>query len=141
MKGWLIVATLHILLITVILGQNPKGIWENTSKHGKPTSHIEVYEENGLLHGQVIRLLPDAEVMTCDRCEGALKGKHLEGMIILKNLKKTSDNLWEEGTILDPKKGKTYKCQVSLESPDMIKIRAFIGKPIFGKSLYWKKVD
>jgi uncharacterized protein (DUF2147 family) len=92
-----------------------------------------------MLYGRVDELLPDAPHHTCDRCPGDLKNKPIEGMIIMKDLRKTK-NGGEHGKILDPGTGKTYSVQVELASQDKLKLRGYIGSPAFGRTQYWSRV-
>ncbi|MEG2070152.1 MAG: DUF2147 domain-containing protein [Bacteroidales bacterium] len=47
---------------------------------------------------------------------------------------------WIGGEIYDPVHGKIYKCQLNFETPIRLKVRGYIGKPAFGKSMYWNKL-
>lgn len=102
-------------------------------------SIVEIYEENGKLYGKVIKLLPAATHTHCDRCNGELKGKPIEGMVILRDLTPTS-NGGKNGKVLDPSNGKTYEAYIELESADKLKLRGYIGNPAFGRSQYWYRL-
>lgn len=135
--------TLSIILLCSIplLSQGVTGKWKHVDdKDGKEKSVIEIYEQGGMLFGRVDALLKDAPVRTCSKCSGALKDKPIEGMVIMKDLKKTK-NGGEQGKILDPGTGKTYSVQVELESQDKLKLRGYIGSPAFGRTQYWSRVN
>lgn len=132
---------LSMIFISLIsIAQSPVGIWKNLDdEDGKEKSHIEIYEQNGKLRGKVIKLLPAATITKCDACTGANKGKSLVGMDILWDLVKTG-KVWDNGEILDPKKGKIYSCKIELEGKDKLKVRGYVGVSMFGRTQTWYKV-
>jgi uncharacterized protein (DUF2147 family) len=105
----------------------------------KPKAIIEIYEADGLLHGRVEKLLPDASTTICSKCDGDLRDRPITGMVILTNLTKT-DNGGKNGKILDPASGNTYTCYIELQSPDKLKLRGYIGFPAFGRTQYWYRI-
>ena len=130
-----------ILSVNALSQSKIIGIWKNIDdEDGKEKSHIEIYEHNGTLRAKVIKLLPAATVKTCTKCSGTNKNKDIEGMEILWDLKKKSDTEYEEGKILNPKNGKIYDCFISLESPNKLKVRGYMGISLMGKTQYWHKV-
>jgi uncharacterized protein (DUF2147 family) len=50
------------------------------------------------------------------------------------------DNVWEGGSIYNPREGKTYKCKMTLENLDTLKVRGFIGISLIGKTNTWIRV-
>ncbi len=46
---------------------------------------------------------------------------------------------WEDGTIYDPKSGKTYSCKMTLID-NTLKIRGYIGISLFGRTEVWTRV-
>jgi hypothetical protein len=44
------------------------------------------------------------------------------------------------GKILDPKSGKLYKCYITLEENDKLKVRGYIGISLFGRTQYWNRL-
>jgi uncharacterized protein (DUF2147 family) len=69
-------------------------------------------------------------------CEGEDKNKSIQGLLIIKGLTKEDDE-YSNGKILDPKNGKLYKCSISLESKDKLKVRGYIGISLIGRTQYW----
>ncbi|NNE27116.1 MAG: DUF2147 domain-containing protein [Saprospiraceae bacterium] len=121
-------------------GQSPIGVWKSIDDtDGKAKSHIEIFEQNGKLHGKVIKLLANADITHCHKCKDDRKGKSLVDMIIIKDMKST-DDAWDHGLILDPAKGKEYKCKISLKDENTLNVRGYIGQPIFGRTQHWYRV-
>lgn len=84
---------------------------------GKVKSIVEISQAaNGTLSGKVLQVLQSDKGPhpVCDKCDGANKGKPIEGMTILWNLRPDGTDKWANGTILDPAKGKTYNSKVAL---------------------------
>jgi len=50
------------------------------------------------------------------------------------------DDEWNDGKILDPKIGKKYKCYITLEEPNKLKVRGSIGFALLGRTQYWYPV-
>ncbi|MGE8234500.1 MAG: DUF2147 domain-containing protein [Stenotrophomonas sp.] len=84
---------------------------------GRVKSIVEISQAaNGTLSGKVLQVLQSDQGPhpVCNKCEGANKGKPIEGMTILWNVRPDGANKWANGTILDPAKGKTYSSKVAL---------------------------
>jgi uncharacterized protein (DUF2147 family) len=60
-------------------------------------------------------------------------------MIIIKDLVKDGDE-YSSGKILDPSSGDEYKCLISLDGKDKLKVRGFVGVSVFGRTQYWFRV-
>jgi uncharacterized protein (DUF2147 family) len=51
-----------------------------------------------------------------------------------------SNKEWVDGTIYDPKSGKTYKCYMWFEKdPNILSVKGFIGFAIIGKEVQWTR--
>ena len=61
-------------------------------------------------------------------------------MVIVKDLI-LEDDVWEEGTILDPKSGKVYDCYINLEDGNTLKVRGYLGFSFLGRTQIWKRKD
>ena len=74
----------------------------------------------------------------CDLCKGDNKNKPVKGMIIIDGLSKDDDE-WNNAKILDPKTGKEYKCYITLENNNKLKVRGYIGFALIGRTQYWTR--
>ena len=68
------------------------------------------------------------------------KGDVLAGKEILKNFEFNGKDLWQNGTIYDPKNGKTYSCKISRDEKGNLNVRGFIGVSLLGRTAFWVKV-
>lgn len=102
-------------------------------------AYLKIYKKNGRYHAKIVDLLQRPDDTVCPKCPGAKQNQPLVGMTIVDDLKPYKD-YWSYGQILDPEDGKTYKCNVYLESRDKIRLRAYVGIPAVGQSQYWYRV-
>jgi uncharacterized protein (DUF2147 family) len=116
------------------------GRWKTIDDEtGKAVSIVEIFESHGKIYGKVVDvLIPKDRHKTCTKCEGDDKNKPVLGLLVIKGL--TRDGADYNGKILDPKHGKIYKCVVSLEEKDRLKVRGYIGISLLGRTQYWYRV-
>ena len=106
----------------------------------KEESIVDIYIDNNQLFVRIYKIIPAEHINDiCDNCTGKQKNQPILGMVILEGAS-YEDGLWKGAKILNAKNGKRYGCHISLEGNDLLKVRGFIGYPIFGKTLYWTRV-
>jgi uncharacterized protein (DUF2147 family) len=106
----------------------------------KELSVVEIYTSNGKIYGKVVEIFDATKRdRLCTDCEGDDKNKPVLGMVIIRGLTKEGDE-YNGGQILDPKNGKTYKCYLTLESKDKLKVRGYIGISLLGRTQYWYRL-
>jgi len=135
-------ALIFAILPIVLLGQNEfYGTWQAIDdKDGEPSSYIEIYEENGKLHGKIAKILEDVgDDVVCDLCEGNKKDQPILGLEIIWDMKAKGKSTYKGGRILDPENGKTYKCRIKLVD-DVLEVRGYIGIPALGRTQKWYRV-
>lgn len=64
----------------------------------------------------------------------------LVGKVVLKDLAYNGKDTWENGTVYDPKSGKTYKCIVTIDKDGNLEVRGFVGVSFVGKTTVWTKI-
>lgn len=106
---------------------------------GEKKAIVEIYKANdGAYYGKIVSLFGQVNHTTCVKCKGKLKDKPLVGMLIIKGMKESGDEL-SGGTILDPASGKEYKCDIRREA-DELHVRGYVMNRFFGRSQVWKKI-
>ena len=71
----------------------------------------------------------------------ALRSRKMLGMPLIWGFKKTSDpNTFEEGQIYNGEDGKTYTANISLQPDGKLRLRGYVGTPLFGKTQLWTRV-
>jgi len=115
------------------------GFWRVVDdKDGVEKSIVQIFEQNNMYYGRIVRLLAASKRTHCDKCYGDLKGKPLTGMIIMFDLEKTPKG-GKNGKVLDPGSGNIYSCSIELVGPDKLKLRGYLGVPSVGKTSYWTR--
>lgn len=115
------------------------GEWETFDDlTGDKLSVVEIYNINDIYFGKIIHLFEDSLDSVCDQCEDGDHNKPIIGLVIIKNLIKDDDE-YNEGTILDPNNGKSYKCYMELIGTNKLKLRGYIGFSILGRTQYWQR--
>ncbi len=135
------------LLLTLLIvafsaqAQSVLGKWKTIDDAtGDAKSIVEITERDGRIYGKVVELLnPAMKNLKCKDCEGADKDKPVLGIEVIKGLKKDGDK-YTDGKILDPSSGKLYKCTVSFDSADKLKVRGYVGISAFGRNQIWHRV-
>jgi uncharacterized protein (DUF2147 family) len=121
--------------------QNVLGKWKTIDDEtGQAKSIVEIYEKSGKIYGKIIDIInPKKRKDLCVKCSGEDKNAPILGLIIIRDLVKDGDE-YNGGKILDPVKGEQYKCFITLDEKDKLKVRGFIGVSLFGRTQYWTRV-
>lgn len=137
----------HLFLLAGILccipflnAQTVTGTWKTIDDNtGKPKSHLQLYEENGVMYGKVAKILTDNPDRLCDKCPGERKNKPVLNMIVVTGMKQ-KDGFYQSGEILDPENGKWYRCKMWLKEgdPNTLVVRGYIGP--FYRTQYWHRL-
>jgi uncharacterized protein (DUF2147 family) len=140
-KSFLFSVVVFLATIFNAHSQSVIGKWKTIDDEtGKPKSMVEIYEKSGKIYGKIIEIFEaDKRNKVCVECSGEDKNKPILGMVIIKGLTKNG-NEYDSGQILDPKNGKLYKCFITLEGNDKLKLRGYIGVSLFGRTQYWTRV-
>ena len=131
-----------ITVITSMQSQSVIGKWKTIDDAtGEAKSIVEVFSKSGKIYAKVVDILdPATKNNLCKQCSGEDKNKPILGLIIIKGLSKDGSE-YNSGEILDPKNGKLYKCALTLESKDKLKVRGYIGFSLLGRTQYWHRVN
>jgi uncharacterized protein (DUF2147 family) len=90
---------------------------------------------------------PDGNVVAPDAAtdfrnsDPALRGRKIVGMVLLYDFKAAGPNAYEEGTIYNGENGKTYKANVALQADGTLRLRGYVGSPMFGETQIWTRVQ
>jgi uncharacterized protein (DUF2147 family) len=140
--------SMRVMMLTVVLtalhsfvfaqSEKIEGIWLNEEKDAK----IQIYKAvNGKYYGKIVWLkvpLKDGKPKSDENNpEDNLKAQPLINLVILKGFEKDGDK-YSEGTIYDPKNGKTYDCKMTFNGKTLA-IRGYIGISLFGRTTVWEK--
>jgi uncharacterized protein (DUF2147 family) len=137
-----IAIVLGMSAMSVMAQMTPVGLWQTIDdKDGKALSEVRITETAGVVNGKIEkRLTSDAKPTDiCSECTDDRKDKPILGLEILRGLKKTDGkDVWEGGTIVDPKNGKIYRAKVTpIDGGAKLEMRGFVGNPMFGRTQTW----
>jgi uncharacterized protein (DUF2147 family) len=137
------VLTLILLGLFISFTSNAQSIfgkWKTIDDEtGLEKSIVEIYNVKGKAFAKILQVLEKGkEDKICDLCKGDNKNKPVKGMIIIDGLSKDDDE-WNNAKILDPKTGKEYKCYITLENNNKLKVRGYIGFALIGRTQYWTR--
>lgn len=122
---------LALCAMNMLQAQSVFGTWKTIDDEtGKLKSLVEIYEKDGKVQGKVITLFrgPDEDQNPiCTECSDDREGRPIIGMEILRGLEKDGD-VYEDGTICDPKNGKIYDCKMWLneDDPNKLMVRGYL---------------
>ena len=116
------------------------GKWLNPSGEGQ----VEIYKKGDKYNGKLVWIKDPNDdngkpKLDIKNPNSSLHSRPVMGLEILKNFV-FEDGKWTDGTIYDPKTGKTYSCNLSLKENGQLNIRGYIGISIIGRSESWKRV-
>ena len=147
-KGIVVMALLLIAASAFAAkGDEILGVWNNQEKDAK----IEIFKCGDKYCGKVVSLkepnypadskdgVPGTPRLDHHNPDPALRPRPIIGLQIVNNFVFAGDNLWKDGTVYDPKKGKTYSGKMTLVSPTQLNLRGFIGISLIGRTAVWTR--
>jgi uncharacterized protein (DUF2147 family) len=154
MKTFLLASVLAVTsffgaaLVTTKVGEGEAIVGKWLNQEG--TSHIQIFKATngsfaGKYFGKIVWLKeplkngkPKVDDLNPDPKKQAVP---LLGLQILKNFVYDADDKeWEDGTIYDPKNGKTYSCNMTLDGNNL-NVRGYVGISMLGRTGVWTKVQ
>jgi uncharacterized protein (DUF2147 family) len=138
-----ILSFMFVLLVSVVLAQSGKsseanalvGNWLNEEKDAR----FQIYISGTKYYGKVLWGTGE-ESKDRNNPDPKLRDRELIGLVILKDFVYSGNKVWEEGSIYDPREGKTYACKITLTDPNILEVRGFVGISLFGRTAVWSRV-
>ena len=129
-----------VLAAPSVLAEDILGLWDAGE------SHVEIYACGDRLCGRIAVLdepldEDGKEKLDKNNPEPALQSRPLLGMDLIAGFVRAGKKKWEDGTIYDPRDGKTYKCVMKLQRDGSLKVRGYVGIPLLGKTVVWTRVE
>jgi glucan biosynthesis protein C len=140
-------AALPVLLVicgaSTVHAASPEGRWY--AEGG--AAQVEIAPCGDALCGEVVWLRSPFDENGCvltDRqnSDEALRQRPIVGLQILSGLTpiQGESGRWSGGGIYDPTSGRTYRCLVSLDGPDRLHVRGYLGITLLGRTTTWIRV-
>jgi uncharacterized protein (DUF2147 family) len=121
---------------------SPVGLWRSIDdKTGEAKAEIRITDTGGVLTGRIEKTLKKDARPTCEECRDERKGQPINGLEIIRGVKKTEgQDVWENGKILDPENGKEYTVRLApIDGGQKLQVRGYIG-PFF-RTQTWVRVQ
>jgi uncharacterized protein (DUF2147 family) len=115
----------------------------------KGEARFEISKSKGKYNGKIVWLkeptypLGDKEagkpVRDRKNPDKSKRDRPIIGLELLKGLTYAGRRTWKNGTIYNAEDGKTYKCKVTLRTPDKLHLRGYIGISLVGGTTVWTR--
>lgn len=138
---------LFLLLFTVMsfssFSQNNSdviGEWYNAEKD----AIITIFEDNNTLSGKITWMLnPNDENGNPKKDplnpKEDLRDRDRLGLVMMTKFAYQKDNVWDGGTLYDPKTGKTYSGMITLKDKNTLDLRGYVGIALLGRTSTWTR--
>lgn len=153
MRVRLLLALCLAMAATPGFAAEPYGVWLTEAK----TAHVEIYRcadpKRGPVCGKVVWLKeainPDQtpaksvdDVRDVLNENPALRGRKMLGLELFSGFTKSPDekDVWSEGEIYNAEDGKIYNARITLLDANTLRLRGYVGIPLFGKTQVWTRM-
>ena len=122
-----------MLMAGAVFAFNPEGYWFTANNDAK----VHVMKRGDSLFGTIVDLK--------EKCRDGKPKVDVEtnqptiGLEIVKNFKPDGENRWADGTVRDPKEGKTYSGTIEMPNANQLHLRGFVGIELFGRTSEWHR--
>ena len=146
MKNFLCLLSFFLLSYSTYAQNNKSvlGDWYNEEKDAV----INIFEaEDQTISGKIIWMLnpndengdPKTDPLNPNQ---DLRKRSRLGMVMMHGFTYVDNNVWDNGKLYDPKKGKTYTGMITLKDANTLDLRGYIGLSFIGRSSTWtRKLD
>ncbi len=149
----LVIAACCFQLVSVVAAQNADAIvgrWEVNNK--KDIVHIEIKQAGDSYSGSIVwikeKLFPENDPrgmggepkVDRNNPDPALRTRPIVGVEVLAELKYFGRGEWKQGRLYAPDRGRMASCKMKLLSNGSLRVRGFVGHPIFGRSMEWRRL-
>lgn len=153
MRRRLVVLASMVLVATSAQAQTSRVMGTWLTQSGK--AHVRIAPcadpKAGALCGTVVALIdpkgPNGQAVSPETVtdshnpDPALRSRKMIGLPLIWGFKTTSDpNSFEDGKIYNGENGKTYSANISLQPDGKLRLRGFVGSPMFGETQLWTRI-
>ena len=140
---WVLSFTILTLLAFAQTNADVVGEWYNAEKDAV----ITLYEDGSTISGKITWMKfpndengnPKTDPLNPDE---KLRSRARLGMVMMNNFTHIEGNVWDDGNLYDPKKGKDYSGMITLADENTLDLRGYIGFSFIGRSSTWtRKTD
>lgn len=121
------------------------GFWAAVDdKTNKVSSIIQIWRNPKDLtyYGKIYKIFGENGHKATDRCESCKGNEHAKpmlNMVIIQHMR-FAKGMYIDGRILDPRDGSEYHARMKVtENGQLLKLRGYIGIPLFGRTAQWQR--
>lgn len=135
-----IIALLLVFSSTFIIAQTQKADdLIGTYMTDKNEGMVEITKRDNKYFGKLLWTKTEGKLDT-NNPDVKQQSQPLRGKEILNSFDFNGSDLWHNGTIYDPKNGKTYSCKITRDEKGNLSVRGYIGVSLLGRTTLWIKV-
>jgi uncharacterized protein (DUF2147 family) len=106
----------------------------------KKDSRFLIYKQDNKYYGKIV-WGTGSDTKDSKNPNLKLRNRELIGLTILYDFVFDGEDTWEDGTIYDPREGKTYACKINMKSENELNVRGYFGISMFGRTEVWTRVN
>ena len=136
---FVLAACLATALVTVAHADDSDaivGLWVTADKDG----YVEITRTGDVYDGTIVGGADETERFDERNPDPQMRDRPLLGLKIMQGFA-YDDHQWTGGRIYDPNNGKTYKCKLELKDDGTLRVRGYVGIPLFGWTEVWTRSD
>ncbi|MBN9486414.1 MAG: DUF2147 domain-containing protein [Alphaproteobacteria bacterium] len=133
-------------------GPTVMGTWLTASGVAKVRIGPCANTASGAICGFIVGLVnpkgPDGQIVAPEvatdyrNADPALRSRKVIGMPLIWGFKKGSEpNTYEGGQIYNGENGKIYSANINLQPDGKLRLRGYVGSPMFGETQIWTRVE
>ncbi len=135
-----ILSILFLFISSLVFSQTQKADdLIGTYMTDKNEGMVEITKRDNKFFGKLLWTKTEGKLDT-NNPDVKQQSQPLRGKEILKSFDFNGSDLWHNGTIYDPKNGKTYSCKITRDEKGNLSVRGFIGVSLIGRTTLWIKV-
>ena len=124
---------------------SPVGLWRTVDdRTGQQAGLIEIRQSGDELEGRIVDYAAQADdpsAPACRSCSSASKAKLVPGLTILRGFRRDGD-VWDGGTILDPRSGFVYRCELRVtDGGRKLLLRGYLLIRLLGRTTTWERAE
>ena len=118
----------------------PEGVWLVNGE-----AAVQIFDCNSLLCGRILWLQAPRDSQgqpkrDTKNPDPALRQRELCGLTVIRDLRSSGPNLWNDGWFYYPDSGKTYNIKMELTSSDALVARFYRGTSLVGETQTLKRI-
>lgn len=125
------------------------GRWRDVSG----SVEVEIYKKKDKYHGKIVWLkepnyrdndrkgMAGKPRVDRENPDPSMRTRSLIEMDLFRDCVYTENNRWENGVLYDPLKGRSYRCSITMDKPERLRVRGFTGVELLGKTIFLKRVS